>query len=231
LLLITRPAAEADRTAREAAHAGFDVLLAPLLEIEPLSFTLPRPLPEVLLFTSAQGCGPAAAAYPELLAVPAWAVGARTGEAAAAAGFRVVGTGIGDGSEALALVREAGAKSVLHLTGADKAPVRVPDGLEVETRAVYRARAAERLPHEATTALAEGRVFATLLFSARSAQIFADLLDREQIGRTPLRLVGLSEAVARAAGPGWGAIGIAAAPTLGAAFAAARALWQGRDDG
>lgn len=182
-------------------------------------------LPDALLFTSAHA--PAMVAHHEALkAVPAWAVGGTTALAARRAGFHVAGRGDRDGSAIVAAAAAAGVTSMWHIGGADRAPMVVPDGLRIMPHAVYAAELAGRLPDRAVSMLRAGRVLATLLFSARAAAHFGALVDAAQLPRTGLRLVGLSPAVARAAGPGWSVIAIARAPSMDAVFAAAERLWQ-----
>jgi len=231
LLIITRPAEEAGRTSAAAHEAGFASLAAPLLSIEPLTWDLPKARPEALLFTSARSPQLVAAAYPALRGVPAYAVGVRTAEIAADAGFHVVGTGDGDGSVVLALAASAGIRTILHLAGEATAPLDLPNGLELVRRAVYTAKRVDVLPSAALGALQSGAVFAVLLFSARTARHFAQLLNRAGVERGGVRLVVLSHAVAEAAGPGWRAMAVAADPSLSGALAATRSLWQGSSDG
>lgn len=237
LLIVTRPAEEAARTGAAAEAAGFSVLAAPLLLIEPLPWAMPATRPEALLFTSARSPHIAAKAYPALKRLPAYAVGARTAEVAAAAGFRVAAVGAGDGSAALALAARDGVSSLLHLAGKASAAVVVPEGLQLVRRAVYAARRVKMLPRPAVDALQTSQAVAVLLFSARTARHFADLFDRSGLDRARVRLVAFSPAVAQAAGTGWRAIAVAAAPRLDAALCAARSLWpggtlwQGRGDG
>lgn len=229
-LLLTRPAEEAGRTAAAAAAAGFDVVLAPLLTIEPVPFAVPSGPFDALLFTSARAPGPAAAFAPELLPVPAYAVGARTAEALAEAGFRLAQAGHTDGSGILEIAAQAGVTRMLHLAGEATAPADVPAGLELVRVPVYAARRVAALPSAALQELRDGGLFATLLFSARTARHFRKLCDAAGLDRARQRIVALSPAVAEAAGPGWRDLAIATSADLGAALAAARGLWQGRED-
>lgn len=231
LLIVTRPAEEAGRTSAAAKAAGFATLEAPLLTIEPLVWDLPKARPDALLFTSARSPPLVAAAYPSLRGIPAYAVGARTADIAVEAGFHVVACGEGDGSAALSLIARDGVRSVLHLAGEATAPLDVPAGLTVVRRTVYVANRVDTLASMVFDVLRTGEAFAVLLFSARTARHFAQLLDRSGLERAVVRLVALSPAVAQAAGPGWRAVGVATEPSLAEALAAARSLWQGSADG
>ena len=213
-----------------ASAAGFEAVAAPLLQIEPLEWTVPPGWPDAILFTSARAPGLAARRAPALLDIPAYAVGQRTAAAAVSAGFRLTGEGLGDGSAILAAMARDGRREILHLAGADTAPLDIPDGVRLVRVPVYAARLVSALPPAAVNALSGG-AFATLLFSARTARHFRALAEAAGIEPQGQRIVCLSAAVAEAAGGGWGGIGIAAVPALDAALAAALCLWQGSRHG
>jgi uroporphyrinogen-III synthase len=220
ILLVTRPAGAAERTAAAARKAGFAAWCAPLLQAEPLSWAAPEYQPEALLFTSAVAPPIVARSEPQLRARPAWAVGAATARAARRAGFEVAGVGGGDGSAIVAQAAHAGVRSLLHLGGADRAALEVPPGLRIDHRAIYAMALADRLPQRVVDALGDGRIFATLLFSPRTAGQFARLAADAGLAPAMLRIVALSEAVAAAAGPGWRATAVAARPDEAEALAA-----------
>lgn len=137
--------------------------------------------------------------------LPIFAVGAATAQAATAAGCASVETAGGDGVELAALVRSrlpAGAGTVLHVCGEE-----VRDGLEAalveagyayQRLVVYRTEAAARLAPRTVQALEGQELDAVLFYSPRTAQIFAQLVERD--GLAPLlahtSAVCLSEAIA-----------------------------------
>ena len=225
-LLFTRPADELERGREAARAAGFDLLAAPLLEIEELPFAVPQEAVDALLFTSPRAPSILAGKAPELRALPALAVGPRTAEAAVAAGFDVVLAGETDGAAIVRAAAGRGWRRLLQPGGEQRIDIPVPEGSLLTAFAVYRAKAADSLAAEAIEALASGALLATLLFSPRSAGIFAGLLRQYAIGREHLRLVALSANVAAAAGPGWNHVAVARLPNLDAAMAAAANLWQ-----
>ncbi len=227
-LLITRPWPAAQRTAAAARLAGFTPLIAPLLRIEPIAWHPPATLPDALLFTSAEAppLARALSAIPAYAALPTYAVGARTADAARAAGFDVRAMGAADGSAALALAVAGGARRLLQVGGMDRAALCLPRGVRLTHLPVYAARTVEALPPPVVAALAGADVMATSLFSPRTAGLFAALADAAGLQRAQLRLVTLSRAVAAAAGPGWRAVAVADAPTEALLFAAAKRLWQ-----
>jgi uroporphyrinogen-III synthase len=229
-LLVTRPLPEAETTARAARDAGFVALMAPLFHIEEQPAERLEAMPDALLLTSARSAALARAAWPQLAeTLPVVAVGPKTAAAARAAGFQTVHAGASDGSEALRLAARLGLSRLLHARGAAGAPMAVPAGVRLETRILYRAVAATRLPDPAIAALADGA--AALLFSPRTARIFARCVEAAGLARACVGLAVLSPAVAHAAADGWRAIAVARRPTTEAILAAARTLWHGRPAG
>lgn len=227
-LLLTRPARESGATAAAALAAGFEVLQAPLLDIRPLPISLsPGADPDALLFTSAHAPALAGASHPELKTIPAYAVGPATAAAATAAGFEVAATGQSDGSAIVARAAADGRRHLLHLAGEATAALAIPPGLGLTRVPVYAADLAPCLPAAALRAFREDSLLATLLFSPRTARHFRTLLDAAAIEAGGQRIVAISAAAADAAGTGWRACCIAAAPTTQQALAAAHALWQG----
>ncbi len=122
-----------------------------------------------------------------------------------------------------AAAHAAGVRDLLHLAGVDRVAAVVPAGLTVAVREVYAAALLD-LPAHVATLLDGGRVDAVLLYSARTAAHFAAQIDAVGIDRADVAIAALSPAVAAAAGPGWRAVGIAAAADDVALFAAATAL-------
>src|SRR5579864_8514480 len=92
-LLVTRPEPDGERTAALLRARGHEVLTLPMLRIEPIADAALGHGPwAAVLFTSTNAVR-ALAAHPrfgELVGLPAYAVGARTQAAAAAAGFAPV---------------------------------------------------------------------------------------------------------------------------------------------
>lgn len=200
-------------------------MAAPLQRVAPIPWAPSGPLPDALLFTSAQAPS-LVAHHPALRGVAVWAVGRSTAAAAHRAGFRVVFVGSQDASATALAAAAAGIRNLWHIGGRDRAPMTVPADVVVTPHAVYAAELAEALPARVIGALEQGRVLATLLFSARAAGCFGTLVDAAGVQRSMLRLVALSQAVAAAAGDGWARIVIAERPTACDCFAAASQLWQ-----
>jgi uroporphyrinogen-III synthase len=195
-LLVTRPEPDAERTAAALRACGHELLIAPLTHIETIVADLSTGPWSAVLMTSANAAR-AFASHPrcaELVALPVYAVGRRSAEAARAAGFGDVTSADGD---VVALVRvvveriRAATSPLLYLAGEDRSGDLAGDlhrhGLAVQTVVIYRAAAVTGLPAAAREAIASGRVDAVLHFSRRSSDIYlkaasaAGLLDKALI--------------------------------------------------
>ena len=183
-LLVTRPEPDNERTAALLRAGRHNVVLAPLLLIEAvLGADLGAPPWAAILITSANGAR-ALVNHPrrgELLALPVFAVGDSSSEAARAAGFADVSSAGGNAEDLarLAAGRFAGSPPpLLYLAGEDRtgnlAGALAARGLLVRTVAIYRAAKADRLPPDARTALEQGRIDGVLHFSQRSVEAYVE---------------------------------------------------------
>jgi uroporphyrinogen-III synthase len=223
-VVVLRPEPGNAATCAAARSMGLEPLAAPLFAIEPLAWTAPEGGRfDAVLFGSANALrhgGPDLARY---AALPAYAVGAATAEAARSAGFAVAAVG-DDGIEGLlGPLFEAGHRRVLRVAGEVHVPVAPPVGCVIETVAVYRAR-----PTALSDAAAEalGRGALALLHSAEAARRFAQECDRRGLDRGRIALACLGPRVAAAAGSGWSAVAAAATPTDAALLALAARMCQ-----
>ena len=176
-VVVTRPQADAERTAAAVRARGHDVLVTPLMRVEPIAVDLGGSW-SALAITSANAPG-AIARNPTrdtLLRLPLLAVGRRSAEAAQQAGFADVTSADGDVRELVRLIeasRRKGEGPVLYLAGEDRASDLVAElsarGIAVEMRVVYRA-VTTPLPGSLVDALKAGEVDAVLHFSRRSAE-------------------------------------------------------------
>lgn len=176
-ILVTRPRPAADQTARRLAALGHEVIVDPMLGIRPLEAVLPAGPFDALTFTSLNGVA-AFAAHPgggDFRALPVFAVGGRTAEAARAAGFHRAHD---CGGEARALARHLAAglppgARVLHPAGADRAAdlqqLLEGTGIAVTLSVLYAAVPAAGLGDPARAGLAAGTIGAVLHFSRRTA--------------------------------------------------------------
>ncbi len=238
VVLVTRPAGEAERTAAALAGAGFDARIEPLLTFEhlPDAPALIGDLGEAsaLLFTSVNGVRAFAAASSRR-DLPVYAVGPTTAEAAQEAGFSQVEAAEGDVEALARLVQarlgatgpEAVAGTLLHVAGesvaGDLAGRLSALGFRVRRVALYRARTADGLSPSTRDTVLAGEIDAVMLFSPRTARTFVTLIRTAGGEAACRRIVAacLSPAVAEsAAGIEWAAMAVAAVPTEASAIEA-----------
>jgi uroporphyrinogen-III synthase len=178
-LVVTRPQFDGERTAAALRAAGHEVLLAPLMRVEPVAADLSGNW-GAMVITSANA--PAAIAdNPErttLITRPVFAVGRRSADAARQAGFADVTSAGGDVRDLVQLIAEqhADAKApLLYLAGEDRAADLIGElavhGVAAEMRIVYRAVTAP-FPPELIDAFKAQAVDGVLHFSKRSADNF-----------------------------------------------------------
>ena len=209
-VLVTRPLEDARETEAALKVRGHDAVIAPLL------FVNFHDGPEIdlagiqaILATSANGVR-ALARRTARRDLPLLAVGPQTAEAARESGFEDVKSADGD-STALAKAVPAWASAekgpLLHASGAEGegrlAKMLTAAGYRVRTEYLYDVGAVTELPLAVRNELAAGRLDAVLLFSPRSARIFADCVVSAGLGVEASRLIGvcISQAAATALAP------------------------------
>ena len=181
-ILVTRPEPECERTAALLRGFGHEVLLMPLLRIEPIRHAELGAGPwAAVLFTSANAVRAVAAhrRFSELADLPAYTVGRRTQAAAAAAGFTSILSADGDVNALVSLIASNPSVSnspLLYCAGEDRAGDLAGalqlHGLRVETALVYRASIVAELTPDVRAAFAAGAIDAVLHYSARTAAAF-----------------------------------------------------------
>jgi uroporphyrinogen-III synthase len=181
-LLLTRPEPDAQRTAAALRAHGHDVIVAPLLRIAPVADAPIGAGPWAAILITSANAAHALAAHAgatELRALPVFAVGRRSADAMAAAGFAGVTSADGNVGDLARLVaaRLQPAARLLYLAGEDRSGDLAGDlrahGFAVETTVIYRAIATPGLPPAVAQALAGG-IDGVLHFSRRSAEVFVD---------------------------------------------------------
>lgn len=227
-LLLTRPLPAARRflAACEAARgAPVPAILSPVMAIRPVPLTVAG-RPAALILTSENGAAQAGA--PAFRGLPAWCVGPRTAGEARRRGLRAIAAGPDAEALLAALLAARPAGRLLHLRGqharGDVAARLRAAGLDAEEAVAYRQDALPPSP-AAREALDGPGATVVPLFSPRSALLLAAWAPR-----CPLRVVAMSEAVARAAlalGPR--ATDIAPSPDQGAMVRATLAALEARD--
>lgn len=216
VLLLTRPAAQADRFAA-AARARFGpalrIVISPLMAPDLLSPDLPREGLAGLVFTSETGVAGLVRLWPGCR-LPAHCVGAGTAAAARAAGLAVATEGPGDGTGLVADLVAARVDGPLLWPRGQEAAVDIAAALTaagIETRAAVVYRQVPAAPTDAALAVLGGPVPVLLpLFSPRSARLAAAALVPR---RAPIWVAAISPAVAdAAAGLAPGRLAVAARP-------------------
>jgi uroporphyrinogen-III synthase len=187
-VLVTRPHPDNEATAASLRARGFDVLLAPMLRFEALTFQDDADTRYgAVIVTSANALRGFAKqpAGQRLLKLPLFAVGEHTAAAAKDAGFDKVISANGDATA----LREAvlgGVKArqlkktspLLYLAGADLARDLAGDlgerGFTVVTQTTYRMIPVTNLPREVADGFAAHQIKAVLHYSRRSARAFLE---------------------------------------------------------
>lgn len=231
-VLVTRPEDDARAFAQALREAGHEVVLEPLLAVEPLpEEDAPISLAGVqaLVFTSANGVRVLAGRTSER-ALPAYAVGDATARAAKQAGYRAVHSAAGDveGLARLVVHRlDPAAGAVFHgaaraLAG-DLQGLLESAGFDVRRAVLYRTVPRQAFSPEAIRALASGAVDMVTFFSPRTAGQFVELAKAAGIDGAlgGITAVCLSRAVAaKAEAASWATIRVAARPDQEALIAA-----------
>ena len=181
-VLVTRPAADAERTATMLRALGHEAVLSPVLDVCTLSVEVPRHVWQAALFTSRNAairCSPEAIGRE----TPCLAVGAATAEAVSARGFSQVVAAEGDANALLRMALDRlrpGGGPLLHPCGVHRAG-RLVESLEAAGFEVVLAPCYETVPipltDRARTMLVTKKIDAALLYSARSARAFATAVE------------------------------------------------------
>lgn len=177
-VLITRPALDSGPLIAACYARGFAPLVSPLLNIVTLYDSVPDlRVAQAVVFTSAN----AVAAVRDVVDVPVFAVGEKTGQAAREAGFRKVTVAGGDAVALNALLAceewQAG-RPVYHLSGREvSAPITVP-GVTVERHVVYHADKIEEFVPDAAREMALGAVAGVFIMSVRTGEAFVAAVEK-----------------------------------------------------
>lgn len=183
-ILLTRPEADAKRSAARLTALGHEVVLAPLFDIVPTGSVMPEGAPDRLLATSAHAFDGLGAQAGHLTALRLDVVGERTAAAARAKGFAQIGTIATEAKAlAIALAREGRQpQDFLYLAGRERRPDLEASlaalGHRVTPWIIYETRESEGGAHRLPEIWAHERIDAVLHFSPRSAALYVGLADR-----------------------------------------------------
>ena len=209
-VLVTRPSDDAAEIAAALQARGHQAVVAPLLALRfHDGAELDLAGVQAILATSANGVR-ALARRTARRDIPVFCVGPQTADATRRAGFAAVQSADGDAA-ALAAAIPAWARpdrgALLHASGADGegrlARALTGAGYAVRTEVLYAVEAVGELPQVAREALKAGALDAVLLFSPRSAQIFAGCVAQAGLAGACARLSAMciSEAAAKGLAP------------------------------
>ncbi len=197
-VLVTRPLADAERTAHALSLREHVSVIAPVLTLHQRTPEVPHRLWQAVLLTSRNAANLLPRTVPK--GIPCFVVGRTTGRAAEALGFEDIRIADGDAAALAALVRSTADKAdgpLLYPCGVDRtgdlAERLGDDGFEVVTAPCYEMRI-QPLPGAILTELSGGAFDAVLLYSPRSAMAFAEAVSGIAIPGS-LRILALSDAV------------------------------------
>ncbi len=181
-VLITRPLEDAEPLAAALKQRGIEAVLAPLMTITDVDAPdLDTDLSgaQALLITSANGIR-AFARKVSRRDIPVFAVGDASALVARGLGFGDVRSAAGDVDTLAALVTdELDPGKLVHVAGTrvagDLAGLLEAAGFDVRRRVLYQATAVERLSPEVVDDIKSGTLDGVLLFSPRTAELFAKL--------------------------------------------------------
>jgi uroporphyrinogen-III synthase len=189
-LLITRPQADAEALAEILRARGHVALVAPLMEVQVLEGPeLPLLGVQAVLATSANGVR-ALAMRTKRRDLLVFTVGPQTAESARSCGFAEVVSADGDAAalaEFVAANLDPAKGPLLHAAGAETAgrlsQALQARGFSVEVTVLYEAIPVTKLPDLADAVLRDGTLDGVLLFSPRSAKIFATLVTEAKLAQ------------------------------------------------
>ena len=195
-LLLTRPEPDAQRTAAVLRARGHQAVIAPLLRIEAQIDVQIGEGPWGAILVTSANAGPAIAFHeraPRLRSLPVFAVGRRSAQTMAAAGFSDVKHSDGDVSDLVGFVAAQLTPDtpLLYLAGEERSGDLAGElrgrGFAVATAVVYRAIATAHLPPEASELLTDQS--GVLHFSRRSAEAFLDAARAMNVLAVALRAI------------------------------------------
>lgn len=222
-IIAIRPEPGLSNTVAAGAELGLAIEPHPLSRVEPLGWETPSGDDfEGLLIGSANAIRHAGEGLAALKALPVFAVGKTTGDAARKADFTVEKTGEG-GLQSLLEGLEGKSLKLLRLAGEDRIALTPPEGVSIEARTVY------RVVHLPITSQLVSKLSGkplVLLHSAKSAEHFSSECDRLGIDRAGIALAAIGPRVLAAAGPGWRDARSADEPNDPNLLALARYMWQ-----
>jgi uroporphyrinogen-III synthase len=184
-VLVTRPEAQAARTAARLQALGHEPLVAPVLRIAPTGEPPPSGPFDAVVVTSANAVACLDQLGRTVKSRPVFAVGGRTTDLMRDAGFSDVRAGASDATVLAALIRRSmpSGAALLHIAGRDRkeepdASLRA-SGYAVTVWTAYAALPVHSLPLAIAEALVRREIGSALHYSPRSAAILRRLAEAE----------------------------------------------------
>ncbi|TNE64322.1 MAG: uroporphyrinogen-III synthase [Alphaproteobacteria bacterium] len=178
-VLVTRPLEEATPTAERLERLGHRVIIAPMIQIDPISFEIPAD-DRSLIITSKNGARFGLANIGNK-ARPIFAVGEATAAEARALGFTNITVGPGTARQMIPILLERGIaqkRKYTHLAGNEVAyniaDVLKNEGVDANTTTTYQARPMRSFSLGVQEAFDEGEISHALFYSPRTATIFEE---------------------------------------------------------
>ena len=175
-VLVTRPMPDGERTAATLRGRGYDVLVAPLMQVKPIAADLSGDWSAVIISSANAIRALDARQIASLAKLSLFAVGQRSADAARDAGFRDVRSANGDAGDLIRLVAGSDvdqAATYLYLAGEDRAADMEGElakrGIKTRTLIVYKNITLD-YPPELAEALRNRKIDVALHFSRRSAE-------------------------------------------------------------
>ena len=226
LILTTRPESDSLKDIAYLKDKGFEAISSPLLTIHALG----AELPSIKDFDSVVLTSQHAARLikdKDILALPCFAVGEATAQAASEAGFKNIIAGESNAADLTETIKKNPPTRLLWLSGQDisydiKAGLEA-DNIVCERYPLYKAELVDDFTPMALEALKAGDVGAVLIHSARTGEQFKKLIERYHLSSVQRNMtyIAISEEVARLYGADWGNVRVAKSPKREAMLAEA----------
>jgi len=178
-VLVTRPMPDGERTAATLRGRGYDVLVAPLMQVAPIAADLSGDWSAVIISSANAVRALDAPQIASLNKLPLLAVGQRSADVAREAGFTNVRSANGDAGDLIRLVASHAdqAATYLYLAGEDRAAdvegALAKRGIKARTLIVYKS-VTLAYPPELVDALRDREIDLALHFSRRSAENYVN---------------------------------------------------------
>lgn len=199
LVLVTRPLEQAKEFAARLSDLGYEPLICPLMDILPVSFSLPDAEDFDAVVATSQQVFSVSNDYQGLKNLPLYCVGDVTAQAARQSGFSDVVSGGSTVEELVATLQMKFGRTsrLLYVRGEDvrqNLAALCPE-FSINDLVVYRAVLATGFPPEIIERFSE--IGVVTLFSARTGRCFADLVRKNGLLSeiSHIKLLSLSEAV------------------------------------